>query len=56
LLERKVDIATENNLHWYIKGRVLKEAVWLWRMTNFCRSVPHIHIRKSTGFKKAYKC
>jgi predicted nucleotidyltransferase len=29
LLERKVDIATENNLHWYIKGRVLKEAVWL---------------------------
>lgn len=29
LLERKVDIATENNLHWYIKERVLKEAVWL---------------------------
>ncbi|HAA30734.1 MAG TPA: DNA polymerase subunit beta [Cyanobacteria bacterium UBA8553] len=29
LLERKVDIATEDNLHWYIKERVLKEAVWL---------------------------
>ena len=27
LLERKVDIVTEGGLHWYIKERVLKEAV-----------------------------
>lgn len=27
LLGRKVDIVTENGLHWYIKDRVLKEAI-----------------------------
>ena len=27
LLGRKVDIVTENALHWYIKDKVLKEAV-----------------------------
>ena len=27
LLGRRVDIATENSLHWYIRDRVLKEAV-----------------------------
>ena len=27
LLERHVDIVTENGLHWYIRERVLKEAV-----------------------------
>lgn len=26
LLQRKVDILTENGLHWYIKDRILKEA------------------------------
>ncbi len=27
LLKRQVDIATEDDLHWYIKDRVLKDAV-----------------------------
>jgi predicted nucleotidyltransferase len=27
LLQRKVDITTEEDLHWYIKDRVLKDAV-----------------------------
>lgn len=27
LLGRKVDVVTENGLHWYIRERVLKEAV-----------------------------
>lgn len=27
LLGRKVDVATDNSLHWYIRDRVLKEAV-----------------------------
>ncbi len=27
LLGRKVDVVTENGLHWYIRDRVLKEAV-----------------------------
>jgi len=26
LLQRKVDVLTENGLHWYIKDRILKEA------------------------------
>jgi predicted nucleotidyltransferase len=26
LLRRKVDVLTENSLHWYIKDRILKEA------------------------------
>ena len=26
LLRRKVDVLTENGLHWYIKDRILKEA------------------------------
>jgi hypothetical protein len=26
LLHRKVDIATEKGLHWYIKDRILEEA------------------------------
>ena len=26
LLHRKVDVLTENGLHWYIKDRILKEA------------------------------
>ena len=29
LLGRKVDVVTENSLHWYIRDRVLKEAVAL---------------------------
>lgn len=29
LLERKVDIVTEQGLHWYIRDKVLKEAVRL---------------------------
>ena len=27
LLGRKVDVVTENSLHWYIRDRVLREAV-----------------------------
>ena len=27
LLGRKVDVVTEDGLHWYIRGRVLKEAI-----------------------------
>jgi predicted nucleotidyltransferase len=27
LLQRAVDVATENGLHWYIRDRVVKEAV-----------------------------
>jgi uncharacterized protein len=27
LLGRKVDVVTENGLHWYVRDRVLKEAV-----------------------------
>ncbi len=27
LLHRKVDVVTQNGLHWYIRDRVLKEAV-----------------------------
>ncbi len=27
LLHRKVDVVTENSLHWYIRDRVLQEAV-----------------------------
>lgn len=29
LLDRKVDVVTENGLHWYIRDKVLKEAVRL---------------------------
>ena len=29
LLHRKVDVVTENGLHWYIKDRILREAVRL---------------------------
>lgn len=34
LLGCKVDIVTEQGLHWYIRDRVLREAVPLWEMTN----------------------
>lgn len=27
LLNRKVDIVTEKGLHWYIKGKILQEAI-----------------------------
>ena len=29
LLNKKIDVATENSLHWYIRERVIKEAVSL---------------------------
>ena len=29
MLGRKVDIVTEGSLHWYIRDRVLKEAIYL---------------------------
>lgn len=29
LLDRKVDVVTEDSLHWYIRDRVLKEAIAL---------------------------
>ncbi len=29
LLQREVDVVTENSLHWYIRDRVLEEAVAL---------------------------
>ena len=32
LLNRKVDVVTENGLHWYIKDTIISEAEPLWRM------------------------
>ena len=32
LLGREVDVVTEDALHWYIRDRVLEEAVPLWEM------------------------
>jgi hypothetical protein len=34
LLGRRVDIVTEEGLHWYIREKVIKEAVPLWRTTD----------------------
>ncbi len=34
LLGKKVDVATENSLHWYIRERVIKEAIPINKMND----------------------
>ena len=39
LLNRKVDVVTENGLHWYLKEKIIREAEPLWKMTLFIKSI-----------------